>query len=122
VADWRPKQAFARKHKKQDGAPPPNLDLIENPDILATLARHTPRPAVVIGFALEHTFTDAEGKRERKGCDWLVVNETATAFGQNERSLQIVRQNERTLSLPAATKSVQAQRIVAEIVQTFAQS
>src|SRR5271169_1576693 len=53
VADWRIETATRHKLKKDAGAPLA-LRLIENPDILASLARRAnDRPALVIGFAAE---------------------------------------------------------------------
>src|SRR6516164_7389147 len=54
VADWRPRQASAGKIKK-DGSGTPALELVENPDILATIAhrKSARRPRLVIGFAAE---------------------------------------------------------------------
>jgi len=53
VSDWRVASASAQKLKK-DGQGAPALALIENPDILATIAgRRNDRPALVIGFAAE---------------------------------------------------------------------
>ncbi|MCE3288301.1 MAG: coaBC, partial [Caulobacter sp.] len=70
VADWRPDEAFGVKLKKgKDG--PPNITLVENPDILATLAAHTPqRPKLVVGFAAETNDVEkhALAKLTRKGC------------------------------------------------------
>jgi hypothetical protein len=39
VADWRPAVAPDRKMKKVAGAPPPALEMVENPDILRSVAR-----------------------------------------------------------------------------------
>ena len=44
VADWRVERSHASKMKKH-GSAPPQLALVENPDILATIARRKPRPA-----------------------------------------------------------------------------
>src|SRR4051794_3522475 len=53
VADWRAADPAPGKIKKKRGAPPP-LALVENPDILATVAqRRERRPALVVGFAAE---------------------------------------------------------------------
>src|SRR3546814_3493398 len=51
VADWRAEEN-GQKIKKKGEAPPP-LKLIENPDILAGLARDPQRPRLLIGFAAE---------------------------------------------------------------------
>jgi phosphopantothenoylcysteine decarboxylase/phosphopantothenate--cysteine ligase len=79
VADWRADEVFGVKLKKgKDG--PPTLRLVENPDILATLAASGPhRPRLVIGFAAETNDIEAnaQAKLARKGCDWIVANDVA---------------------------------------------
>jgi phosphopantothenoylcysteine decarboxylase / phosphopantothenate---cysteine ligase len=79
VADWRPEDAAELKLKK-DGSGPPTIRLVENPDILATLAKPGPgRPALVVGFAAETNDVEAHAraKRLRKGCDWIVANDVS---------------------------------------------
>ncbi len=77
VADWRPDEVFGVKLKKgHDG--PPTIRLIENADILATIAAHGPnRPRLVVGFAAETHELEAQAKAKlaRKGCDWIVAND-----------------------------------------------
>jgi phosphopantothenoylcysteine decarboxylase / phosphopantothenate---cysteine ligase len=83
VADWRVEHAQAGKIKKQTGDAP-QLNLIENPDILATIAkRKVGRPRLVIGFAAEtdQLLSNAKAKLARKGCDWIVANDVSTASG-----------------------------------------
>jgi phosphopantothenoylcysteine decarboxylase/phosphopantothenate--cysteine ligase len=79
VADWRPDAVFGVKLKKShDG--PPTIRLVENPDILATLAARGPaRPKVVVGFAAETNDLEANAraKLKRKGCDWVVANDVS---------------------------------------------
>ncbi|GBR27140.1 phosphopantothenoylcysteine synthase [Komagataeibacter oboediens DSM 11826] len=83
VADWHVAPA-PQKIKKTAGAPPPTLQLVPNPDILATLSQPSPtRPGLVIGFAAEteHIVTHATAKRLRKGCDWIVANDVSPGTG-----------------------------------------
>ena len=83
VADWRMADPHAHKLKKTDGAPP-TLQLVANPDILATLAQPGPgRPQLVIGFAAEtdDVVAHAVAKRTRKGCDWLLANDVRPETG-----------------------------------------
>ncbi len=62
VADWRTDEAFAVKLKKTHEGPP-TLRLVENPDILATLAGHGPRrPKLVVGFAAETGDLEAQAQ------------------------------------------------------------
>ena len=94
VADWRPDEAFGIKLKKgKDG--PPAITLVENPDILATLAAHTPaRPKLVVGFAAETNDVEkhALAKLTRKGCDWIVANDVTQpgVMGGAENAVMIV--------------------------------
>jgi phosphopantothenoylcysteine decarboxylase/phosphopantothenate--cysteine ligase len=84
VADWRVTEAGAQKIKKTPGETAPALSLTENPDILATIARHrTRRPRLVIGFAAEteNVVANAMAKRARKGCDWILANDVSPQTG-----------------------------------------
>jgi phosphopantothenoylcysteine decarboxylase / phosphopantothenate---cysteine ligase len=84
VADWKVVHPAAGKMKKKAGAPPPQIELAPNPDILATLSRPGPqRPALVVGFAAEteNLVANAIEKRQRKGCDWIVANDVSPSTG-----------------------------------------
>lgn len=76
VADWRVDTA-GQKIKK--GVNPPVLHLVENPDILALLAKSPLRPGLLVGFAAEteKVIEHATAKRERKGVDWIVANDVS---------------------------------------------
>jgi phosphopantothenoylcysteine decarboxylase/phosphopantothenate--cysteine ligase len=83
VADWRVTSENDRKIKKDAGGQPA-LAFAENPDILATVSqRAAGRPGLVVGFAAEteHVVENAEAKRARKGCDWLLANDVSPETG-----------------------------------------
>jgi phosphopantothenoylcysteine decarboxylase / phosphopantothenate---cysteine ligase len=83
VADWRVDKPNAGKIKKQDGGTP-KLGLVENPDILATVAHcKSGRPKLVIGFAAEtdRLVEHAKAKLRRKGCDWIIANDVSAESG-----------------------------------------
>ncbi|KQO68847.1 bifunctional phosphopantothenoylcysteine decarboxylase/phosphopantothenate--cysteine ligase CoaBC [Methylobacterium sp. Leaf89] len=83
VGDWRPAETRASKIKKDGSAPAP-LALVENPDILATIAgRSAGRPRLVVGFAAEtdRVLENARAKIARKGCDLIVANDVSPAGG-----------------------------------------
>ncbi len=84
VADWRTQDSAAEKLKKR-GSAPPALRLTENPDILATVAGDTRRPALLIGFAAEteNVLAQAKEKRTRKGADWIVANDVSSKKGKS---------------------------------------
>jgi phosphopantothenoylcysteine decarboxylase/phosphopantothenate--cysteine ligase len=83
VADWRVADAKREKIKKTK-AGAPELALVENPDILATIAqRKSGRPQLVVGFAAEteNLISNAKDKLKRKGCDWIVANDVSPEGG-----------------------------------------
>lgn len=84
VADWRVANAADGKIKKQPGAAAPLLELVPNPDILATIAAAGPnRPRVVVGFAAEtdDLLTNAQSKLTRKNADFIVANDVSPETG-----------------------------------------
>ncbi len=83
VADWRVVNASSQKLKKDGSGQPPALDLMQNPDILATVAQGPGRPRLVVGFAAETTdvVAHATAKRAHKGCDWIVANDVSPETG-----------------------------------------
>ena len=124
VADWRVDGVASGKIKKAPGGPP-TLSLIENPDILAGVARAGPdRPALVVGFAAETTdlAKNARAKLSRKGCDWIVGNDvSAGVFGADANAVTLfTREGEETW--PRQTKAAVARTLAARIADHFAQS
>lgn len=85
VADWRVTSESSEKIKKDGHRSAPSLELVENPDILKTIAHERPprRPALVIGFAAEtgNVVAYAQRKLKSKGCDWIVANDVSPDTG-----------------------------------------
>ncbi len=80
VADWRVAEQVNSKVKKQAGGAPPFFELVENPDVLATIAKSSKkRPAIVIGFAAEtdDLVENAKAKLVKKNCDIVVANDVS---------------------------------------------
>lgn len=91
VADWRV-EAAGQKLKKTTGGPPV-LHLVENPDILAGLAKNPRRPRLLVGFAAEteRVVEHARAKLARKGCDWIVANDVSgDVMGGDGNTVHIV--------------------------------
>jgi phosphopantothenoylcysteine decarboxylase/phosphopantothenate--cysteine ligase len=124
VADWRVNDAATQKLKKQQGRQP-ELSLVENPDILATIARHpTARPPLVVGFAAEteDVIEHAREKRRRKGCDWIVANDVSPQtgiMGGDSNTVHLVS-SAGVESWPPQSKDEVARRIVARIAAALA--
>jgi phosphopantothenoylcysteine decarboxylase/phosphopantothenate--cysteine ligase len=83
VADWRTADMGEQKLKKE-GKAPPQLSLVENPDLLSRISKlKTKRPKLVIGFAAEteKVVEHATAKLWRKGCDWILANDVSAESG-----------------------------------------
>jgi len=84
VADWRVANATDSKIKKDGSGALPVMEFAENPDILRTISQMSVgRPELVVGFAAEtdDVLANAEAKRLRKGCDWIVANDVSPETG-----------------------------------------
>ncbi len=125
VADWRVAHAAERKLKKKPGAAAPELALVANPDILATIAAPGPRrPRLVVGFAAEthDMLLHADDKRRRKNADWIVANDVRPDTGimggtENEVHLVTVAGVE---DWPRLGKDEVAHRLAARIAAALA--
>ena len=124
VADWRVAQPNANKIKKHGGGSP-KLALIENPDILATVAQSaSARPRLVIGFAAEteRIIEHAKEKLARKGCDWIVANDVSAAggaMGGDSNTVHLVTARE-VESWPPQSKQDVARVLVLRIAEALA--
>ncbi len=119
VADWRVANAGTQKIKKTSAGMPP-LQLVENPDILATISKRTAdRPSLVIGFAAEteNLLDNATSKLKRKGCDWIVANDVSPASGVmgGDRNTVHIVTRDGVDSWPVMSKEEVAAALVARI-------
>ena len=123
VADWRVEQVDQKKIKK-NAAGPPVLKLVENPDIVSTLAHMSSgRPRLVVGFAAEteNLVENARQKLLRKGCDFIVANSVAagtTTFGGASNTVQIVTRDG-VEPWPQMSKLDVARRLVRLLAQSL---
>jgi phosphopantothenoylcysteine decarboxylase/phosphopantothenate--cysteine ligase len=119
VSDWRIDGASSQKLKK-DGKGPPTLRFVENPDILASLARRgNDRPALVVGFAAEteDVVANARAKRIRKGCDWILANDVSlgtSTFGGDQNTIHLV-DADGVEDWPVMSKHEVAERLAARV-------
>ncbi len=124
VADWRADRVASQKIKK-DAKESPTLRLVENPDILAEVAKKTTmRPAVVIGFAAEteNVTANAVAKLQRKGCDLIIANsvgEGTSTFGGETNQVQVIDARG-VESWPPMTKAEVANGIVRRLAVELA--
>ena len=123
VSDYRPDSVAPEKLKKTAGQDRV-ITLVQNPDIIATVATLPQRPALLIGFAAETTdvIAHAREKRAKKGLDYIVANDVSnpdTTFGSDQNAVHLIGEHEAHY-LPLATKQVIAERIVSLVAHHLA--
>jgi phosphopantothenoylcysteine decarboxylase/phosphopantothenate--cysteine ligase len=131
VADWRPDIAANSKIKKSaanfaNERVVPLIKLVENPDILATLAQSARRPRLVIGFAAEtdDVVQNAVAKLARKGADWIIANDVSgDVMGGDRNHVHLISaagvQAPLIEDWPDMTKSEVGARLTARIAEAL---
>ena len=125
VADWRVASAASGKLKKDGSGKPPPLELTENPDILATIARRKKhRPPIVVGFAAEtdDVIDNARKKLKKKKCDLIVANDVSPetgVMGGTRNTVHLVS-GSGVESWPEMTKDEVATRLMQDLADRIA--
>jgi phosphopantothenoylcysteine decarboxylase/phosphopantothenate--cysteine ligase len=104
-ADFRPAEAAPRKIKKHEGMEGLTVELVKNPDILASLRG----PRVRVGFAAEtHDLAEnAVAKLRAKRLDFIAANDvtrTGSGFGTDTNQVTIFWDDGRVEELPLLSK------------------
>jgi phosphopantothenoylcysteine decarboxylase/phosphopantothenate--cysteine ligase len=115
VADWRVAKVAGTKIKKSEGDGVPALELVENPDILAAVAR-LPKAPFCVGFAAEseNLLDYARAKLVKKNVPLVVANIGAATFGEDDNAITLV-DAAGDHRWPRAAKLTLARQLVAEI-------
>lgn len=127
VADYRPAAAADQKMKKQPGQQDLVLHLVQNPDIVATIAKHEQRPFTV-GFAAETQDVEAYAadKLVRKNLDMIIANDvsrTDIGFNSDQNAVTLLWQEAGNLCRhqpDQAAKQQLAGELVLHIAQHYA--
>lgn len=118
VADMRPAAPVDHKLKKSssdDADLLSRIELVENPDILATLAARQRDDQIVVGFAAEtdDVVANAQRKLASKHADFIVANRVGEgiAFGTDDNQATLVLADG-SVDLPLMSKRELADRIL----------
>jgi phosphopantothenoylcysteine decarboxylase/phosphopantothenate--cysteine ligase len=117
VSDYRPVLAASQKLKKTGERL--TVDLVKNPDILATLGGSRPqsRNQVLVGFAAEteDLIENAKEKLLRKNLDFIVANDLTqpgSGFGVDTNEVKIIDRAGSVTELPSMSKEEVAGHIL----------
>ena len=123
VSDYRPRSPRPSKLKRSDPAAS-RLELVENPDILATLSamlrRQTPS-ATVVGYAAEteDLATHARAKLVKKGCHVVIANRVGpnAGFGGGLTEVVAVRETGEPTAFGPADKGAVADFVLDQVLE-----
>ncbi|PLC58700.1 bifunctional phosphopantothenoylcysteine decarboxylase/phosphopantothenate--cysteine ligase CoaBC [Photobacterium carnosum] len=123
VADFRPAQVAEQKMKKQPGNEEMVIQLVKNPDIVASIAALTEQRPFTVGFAAETQNVEhyARGKLTTKNLDLICANDVSVqgqGFNSDTNALHLYWPNG-DKALPLATKADLGQQLVTEIVALY---
>ncbi|MHC5306336.1 bifunctional phosphopantothenoylcysteine decarboxylase/phosphopantothenate--cysteine ligase CoaBC [Bartonella sp. LJL80] len=126
VADWRTEQTAQQKIKKQAGQSAPMIQMVENPDILATIGHAENRPKLVIGFAAETNDLLANGQKklDKKGADFILANDVSlgqngeSVMGGDSNTIHLISRNG-VEDWPQMTKQQVAEKLAGYIARWF---
>ncbi|MDB2414847.1 bifunctional phosphopantothenoylcysteine decarboxylase/phosphopantothenate--cysteine ligase CoaBC [Rickettsiales bacterium] len=109
VSDWRLKDISTNKIKKNDNENNLQINLVKNPDILASISQHESRPKLVVGFAAEteNLIENAKSKLKNKQCDLIIANlisQDDNVFGSDENKVFFI-DSQKTEELPKMNKN-----------------
>ncbi|MBF6625024.1 bifunctional phosphopantothenoylcysteine decarboxylase/phosphopantothenate--cysteine ligase CoaBC [Aerococcaceae bacterium zg-BR9] len=109
VSDYRVAEIATQKIKKQAAQQGLQLNLIENPDILAYLGHHKQAGQLVIGFAAETQNVEnyAKKKLTKKQADWIIANDVSRkdiGFNSDANQVTLISQHHEPIVLPMADK------------------
>jgi len=122
VSDYRVAEVASQKIKKEQNNQPPQLKLVQNPDILQQVAS-SEKPPFTVGFAAEteNLKANALRKLERKQLQMIIANDVSqVGLGFNSDSNNaIILSKDSEQSLPTMSKHDMAIAIIDAIAKRY---
>jgi phosphopantothenoylcysteine decarboxylase/phosphopantothenate--cysteine ligase len=123
VADYRPATYQEQKIKKQASAP--EIQLVENPDIAASLGQQKSAHQILVGFALEtgDAMANARKKLKKKNLDLIVLNsleDAGAGFNHDTNRITIIDQDNNYTNFELKSKTAVAEDVWSAIIDLYA--
>lgn len=120
VADYRPKEFYEQKLKKQEG--PLLMEFVRNPDIALEVGTKKRPDQILVGFAAETERVEehARNKLYKKNADMIVANDVSqkdAGFAVDTNRVMFVFKDSPVKSLPLMSKREVAHAIIDEIIR-----
>lgn len=125
VADFRPATASNIKIKKVSDQEGMTLELVQTPDILASLGKMKTPKQRLVGFALEtnNEVEHARAKLQRKNLDFIVLNslqDAGAGFGHDTNKVTLLFSDGAIKEVPLKSKQLVACDIVDAVAKILA--
>lgn len=125
VADYRPSNVASQKIKKTADSDHMQINMVKNPDIVASVAALTKQRPFTVGFAAETQDVEqyARGKLKKKNLDLICANDVSVAglgFNSNDNALHLYW-NGGEQALATASKTQLAKQLLNIIAEQFNQ-
>lgn len=120
VSDYRIAQPATQKQKKNQ-LEALKFELVENPDIIATIAHSDAQRPFVVGFAAEteNLLDYAQAKLKRKNLDIIIANDVSSdVFGADDNAVSIISNND-SIHLPRQAKTTLADTLLDHILAAY---
>lgn len=116
VADFRVKNQFENKIKKDTTNEEITLELVKNPDILSEICQSKTQNQIIVGFCAEseNLIENAKNKIIKKQCDYIVANDISRkdiGFSSDENEVYIIDKTQNITKIEKAPKSIVAEKI-----------
>ncbi|MGV3002012.1 bifunctional phosphopantothenoylcysteine decarboxylase/phosphopantothenate--cysteine ligase CoaBC [Vibrio sp. E150_018] len=125
VADYRPSNVAEQKIKKTSDNDHMQINMVKNPDIVASVAALTKQRPFTVGFAAETQDVEqyARGKLKKKNLDLICANDVSIAglgFNSNNNALHLYW-NDGEQALATSSKTQLAKQLLNIIAEQFNQ-
>ena len=114
VGDFRAKNQSETKISKEEIKDDFNLELIKNPDIIATIGLEKKEHQRIIGFCLtdKDLINSAKNKLKNKNLDFIIANDVKTALNTNQNKVTIIEKSGKIIDIELDSKENIAQKIL----------
>ncbi len=114
VCDYRSNTVSAKKLKKEELGKKLTLNLTQNPDVVATIAKSKTKNQIITGFCLadDDLINCAKNKLKNKNLDYIIANDVQTALNKDENEVTIISKSGKMVNIKKDTKFNIAKKIL----------
>ncbi len=114
IGDFKVKNISEYKISKEDLGDDFSIELVKNPDVVATIAQNKKDHQKITGFCLsdKDLINCAQNKLKNKNLDYIVANDVKTALNTNKNKVTIISKSGKMVDVDIDIKENVARRIL----------